>query len=283
MSDTLTLKIGKLVNQAENAGTEAEAAVFMAKAQKLATQYSIDLARARHATIAKEKTTPITRTVTLGERRTRGLNTYVELIDGIARANGLKVLVFADSTRVQLLGYEEDIDVTEALYASLLTQMVHACEVYKKTGDWKQDTVTKTKRTWDSYWAEWDYVDVEVPVSWLSARLDFQNAYARRVRTRLWQAKVEAEMAAVAVDTLGVDDITTVEQDAATIGTELVLREKSKEVEAYFRTVHKGRGTWRGCRDNVASNAAYNAGREAANSAKISRNAEIGRRGAISA
>ena len=55
-------RIAALLNQAENAGTEAEAAVFMEKAQALATLRGIDLARARSHTKGKESTTPIHRT-----------------------------------------------------------------------------------------------------------------------------------------------------------------------------------------------------------------------------
>ena len=47
MNDEMTRKIGKLLAQSEKAGTEAEAAVFLAKAQALSTQYSVSLALAR--------------------------------------------------------------------------------------------------------------------------------------------------------------------------------------------------------------------------------------------
>lgn len=65
-------RIAKLLNQAENAANEAEAAAFMEKAQQLATTYSVDLAKARHVTKSKERTLPEQRTVVIGERGTKG-------------------------------------------------------------------------------------------------------------------------------------------------------------------------------------------------------------------
>lgn len=184
-------KIAKLLNQAENAGTEAEAAVFMAKAQQLASTHSIDLARARHATIEKQRTKPVQRTIHIGERGSRGLRTLVDLYLGIADANDVKCTIAHDATRVYGVGFAEDIDVSEALFASLQVQQANALAEFKKDASWKEEKVWHEgkQRGWD--WTPGSYK----PQTWLTARLNFQEAYAGRIRMRLMSAKVDAQRA----------------------------------------------------------------------------------------
>ena len=176
-------KIAKLLNQAENAATEAEAAVFMAKAQQLATTHSVDLAHARHATKVKERTVPVQRTIHIGDRGARGLRTLVDLYLGIAAANDITCTIAHNATKVYACGFAEDIDVSEALFASLLTQQAKAADEFKRSGAWLEEKV------WSD--TSWGYK----PQTWLTARLNFQEAFASRVGTRLWQAKHEAERA----------------------------------------------------------------------------------------
>jgi hypothetical protein len=179
-------RIAKLLNQAENAGTEAEAAVFMEKAQQLATVHSIDLARARHATKDKERTVPVQRTIHIGERGSRGLRTITDLYLGIAAANDIRCTIAHDATRVYAVGFAEDIDISEALFASLQVQQASALDVFKKAGEWKNETVYhEAKSYWDS--GTWK------PQTWLTARLNFQDAYASRIRGRLHAAKWDEE------------------------------------------------------------------------------------------
>lgn len=180
-------RIAKLLNQAENAGTEAEAAAFMEKAQQLATIHSVDLAKARHATKDKERTVPEQRTVHIGEARTRGLRTLVDLYLGIANANDITCTIAHNATRVYAIGFKEDLDVAEALYASLVTQQAKAAEDFKRHGDWEQEKVW-VDRYRDGYW-DGGYR----PQSWLTARLNFQDAYASRIRHRLFVSKMEQE------------------------------------------------------------------------------------------
>lgn len=208
MTNNITELVGKLLAQAEGAGTEAESEIFMAKAQKLATQYSVDLALARHATEVKHRTVPVTRRVTLGERGTRGLNTLVELITNIGTAQGVQSTIAHNSTFVNFFGFAEDIDITEALFASLAVQMVKASEEFKATGEWKQDTTYRPGRyryvdyetgkpcSRHNYRAEQEWVDGGYkPINWLSARLDFQQAFAVKVGHRLIIARNEAQVA----------------------------------------------------------------------------------------
>lgn len=183
MSDMLE-RIAKLLNQAENAGTDAEAAVFMAKAQTLATTYSVDLAKARHATKAKERTVPIQRDIYIGKAGTKGLRTLVDLYLGIAAANDIRVTIAHNATRVYGVGFAEDLDIAEALYASLVTQQAKFADEFKKQGDWREEKVyIESYDRWGWKTGEWKQQ------TWLTARLNFQDAFASRIRTRLREAK----------------------------------------------------------------------------------------------
>lgn len=284
--DSHTEKIAKLLNQAERAGTEAEGATFLAKAQELATLYSIDLARARHATVAKQRSTPVQRTITLGVRGTRGLNTLVSLFQGVAHANDLKFNIAHNSTYVIAFGFAEDIDVAEALFASLTVQMANAAAEYKKRGDWREETVYQPgdyeyyristgQKVSKSYGQRWAYVSEDIaqrwvegtykPIGWLSARLDFQAGFAQRVAQRLAAAKQDAEDRAALHDALADD----------TVGTELVLADKRDAVEDFYAATSRARGSYRGYRRAVSA-AAIDAGRAAGERARLSRSTEVG-------
>jgi hypothetical protein len=283
-NQSLTEKIAKLLNQAENAGTEAEASVFMQKAQEMATLYSIDLAKARHITVAKEKTTPVQRTITLGVRGTRGLNTLVELFRGIASANDVTMNIAHNSTYVIAFGFAEDIDVAETLFASLSVQMAAAAAEYRKDGSWKTETVYRPGRYrkptkaeiaeghayWRSIWEEGDYV----PMSWLSARLDFQEGFARRVGVRLFDAKMAAERAAKTADMTAAAEAAAAIDEGST-GTALVLVEKREAISAFYKKHSNARGSYKGGRQ-VSSSQALGAGRAAGDRARLSNSTGIG-------
>lgn len=181
-------RIAKLLNQAENAGTDAEAAVFMAKAQTLATTHSVDLAKARHATKAKERTVPVQRDIYIGKAGTKGLRTLVDLYLGIARANDIKCTIAHNATRVYGVGFAEDLDIAEALYASLVTQQAKFADEFKREGSWREEKVfVESSDRWGWKTGEWKNQ------TWLTARLNFQDAFASRIRTRLYEAKRDEE------------------------------------------------------------------------------------------
>jgi hypothetical protein len=181
MTTTTLERIAKLLNQAENAGTEAEAATFMAKAQSMATMYSVDLAKARHATKAKERTVPEQRSMHIGKSGSRGLRTLVDLYLGIARANDIKCTIAHNATYVYGVGFAEDLDIAEALYASLVTQQAKAADDFKRNGDWREEKIWVETGGWSG--GEYK------PQTWLTARLNFQDAFASRVGARLSDAK----------------------------------------------------------------------------------------------
>lgn len=265
-------RIAKLLNQAENAGTEAEAAAFMEKAQQLATVYSVDLAKARHATKAKERTVPVQRTIVIGEPRSRGLRTLVDLYLGIANANDIKVTIAHNATRVYAVGFKEDLDISEALYASLVTQQAKAVDYFKRHGEWKNEKVWIESSNWG--YGGWK------PQTWLTARLNFQEAFASRIRNRLATAKYEEEERLKAEDT-----VQETEAIDSAPGAALVLVEKREAVaEAYAPLLRQARGSYRGGTSGASSDSGRSAGRAAADKARLGGNASIGgARGAIGA
>lgn len=190
-------RIAALLNQAEGTDNAAEREAFMKKAQQLATIHSLDLARARSHTRSKENSTPIQRTITVGEQREHGRLVRIDLILGISHANDVKMTISHNRTRVYAHGFEEDIDAMEALYASLVVQMADEAEKFLDKGEWKKDTVYRKKRVKvesyyygrDSYEDQWGYY----PVPKQTARGEFQSAFASQIETRLMLAKREAE------------------------------------------------------------------------------------------
>jgi hypothetical protein len=199
-------RIAALLNQAEGTDNAAEREAFMKKAQQLATIHSLDLARARSHTRSKENSTPVQRTITVGERREHGRLVRIDLILGISHANDVKMTISHDRTRVYAHGFEEDINAMEALYASLVVQMADEAEKFLDKGEWKQDTVYRKKRVkvgekcsynrWGEYRGmvpeyedEWGHY----PVPKQTARGEFQSAFASQIETRLMLAKREAE------------------------------------------------------------------------------------------
>src|SRR5882757_2042928 len=206
--DKMLARIAALLRQAEKTDNAHEAEAFMAAAQRLATTTSIDLAVARaHAATRSPAQVPVQRTITIGEAGTRGLRTYVQLFVVIAAANDLKCDVASNSTFVYAYGFEEDIDATHALYASLVMQMVKASEGYIGTGQHR-------------------------PTPTITARLNFQLAFGARVGQRLSDAREEAKNEA----TKGRD---------RQPGTTIALRNKDIELKSFYRVASKARGTWR--------------------------------------
>src|SRR5258707_12908828 len=162
-------RIARLLRQAEGTDNQHEAEAFMAAAQRLATATSIDLALARaHADKRTKAQAPVQRTITIGNAGARGLRTYVQLFTVIAHANDVKCDVASNSTFVYAYGFAEDIDATHALYASLVMQMVKASEAYIGSGQHR-------------------------PTPTITARLNFQLAYAARVGQRLADAREEGK------------------------------------------------------------------------------------------
>ncbi|WP_280397170.1 DUF2786 domain-containing protein [Nocardia carnea] len=241
VSDRLLTRIGGLLRQAESTDNEHEAEAFMAAAQRLATRSSIDLAVARTHTRDRERgATLIQRMIPIGEPGRKGLRTYVQLFVAIADANDVRCDVARTSTQVYAYGFAADIDVCEALYSSLLVQMVQASDRYIKSGAYRSATMERVvverrrgrrvRRV------------VRVPVAGVTARLNFQMAFAARIGARLAAAKAEVQRAATTRDLHAAEPIS--EEQAA--GTALALRGKELELADFYSRNSEARGTWRG-------------------------------------
>ncbi|EFV11818.1 DUF2786 domain-containing protein [Segniliparus rugosus] len=211
--DRSLAKVAALLRQAEGTDNAHEAEAFLAAAQRLATAASIDLALARaHSSDKAKRASPVQRTVSIGERGARGLRTYVALFSNIGLANQVKCDVSHDSTYVLVYGFAEDVDATEALYASLVVQMAKSCEAYLASG-------------------------AHHPTPKITARLNFQLAFAGRIGARLMEARAEAERQARQ------DERGRSRREAGS--TELVLRGKELELVDFYRKTSKARGSWR--------------------------------------
>ena len=256
-------RIAGLLAKAEATDNEHEAEAFMELAQKLSTLHSIDLAKARAHTRNKQNVAPIQRTITMGARGTKGLSTFVYLFMGIGRANDVKMNVAHNSTAVYAFGFPEDIEATETLFRSLVVQMVEAAQAFRKSGEWKNDLVWHEDRYgWGSY---------RKPVTWLTARINFQQAYAERIGSRLIMARRDAEAESRREDQQVVSDA---EVNGAP-GTDLVLADKRRSVADYYAATSRARGAYRGGTTRVSS-ISRDAGRRAANSARFSGQGAIG-------
>lgn len=232
-------RIAALLRQAEGTDNPHEAEAFMAAAQRLATATSIDLAVARsHSAKREAAQAPTQRTITIGEPGTKGLRTYVQLFAVIAAANDVRCDVASNSSFVYAYGFPEDLDTTHALYASLVVQMVRACDAYLATGAHK-------------------------PTPTITARLNFQLAYGARIGQRLAAARDEAKKAAE-------------EDQQSAPGTALALRNKELELVDHYRRTSKARGTWYAARANAGySSAARRAGDRAAKHARLGTSPEL--------
>ena len=234
----------------------------MAAAQRLATGSAIDLAMARaHNASAERRAAPTQRLITIGEFGKRGLRTYAQLFLAIAAANDVQCDIAQTSTVIYAYGFAADIDVCEALYASLLFQMVRDSDAYIRSGAYRSETTVRTvveRRGLQRVSSQ-----VRKPVAGVTARLNFQTAYAARIGARLAETKKETVRAAIA---------------GSAAGTALVLRNKDIELKDYYSSNSKARGTWRGGSRATSghSNHARQAGDRAARSARLGQLPEIG-------
>ncbi|ADG99394.1 conserved hypothetical protein [Segniliparus rotundus DSM 44985] len=238
-------RVAALLRQAEGTDNEHEAEAFLAAAQRLATAASIDLALARtHSAGQAKSAAPQQRTVLVGERGSKGLRTYVALFSNIGRANRVQCDVARDATYLIAFGFPEDIDATEALYASLMVQMAKSCASYLASG-------------------------AHHPTPKITARLNFQLAFADRIGARLMAAREEAErQARKAERAAGASLFERGFRRASS--TELALSNKELELADFYRQTSKARGSWRA----VSSGSAWcarsqRAGERAGSSARI--------------
>jgi hypothetical protein len=288
VSDILT-KISKVLAQAEADGvTPEEAEAFFKAAQALGTKYNIDLAVARqHTQQAQRREEPIKRSLRFEAARNTKKH-FVNLYHTIAQVNDLRINIYGDSNGVIAFGFPSDIDVTDAIFASVSAHMVEQANAYLKTGEYKNETETRYQRYKEfenvvpySYRARYDYDKqayytweerlVTKPIDGRTARANFYSAYTSQIGRRLREAQREAKQQVVA------------ESSDQGAGTELALIEKATEVNDYYKKTSDARGSWNGPSSGGYSSSASSAGRSAAQSARLGGSTAVGGSKAIGA
>jgi hypothetical protein len=225
MTDKTLTKIAGLLRKAESTDNQHEADAFMQAAQRLATLASVDLAVARSHTTARERrATPTQQEVLIGESGKRGLRTYVELYLSIARANDVRCDIARDSTRVFAYGFNTDLETVGALYRSLVIQMVRSSDEFIKSGRYAEELVER----WSDARRRWEVR----PVHPMTARVNFQRAFAARIGRRLSAAR-----------TVATEEVAAARPAA---GVALALRDKDIEISDLYQAKSTARGHWRG-------------------------------------
>lgn len=260
--DRMLTRIGGLLRKAESTDNEHEAEAFLTAAQRLATRSSIDLAVARaHIAGRERRPTPVQRIIPIGEPGKRGLRTYVQLFVAIASANDVRCDVARTSTQVYAYGFDSDINACEALYTSLLVQMVRASDQYIKSGAYRSATVEKV--VVEKRWGRQVRRRVQAPLAGVTARLNFQMAFAARIGQRLAAVKAEVEAEALPAGRMAT-------------GTALALRDKEIQLADFYSRTSEARGTWRGPQASAGhSAAARQAGDRAGKAARIGTSPEL--------
>jgi hypothetical protein len=126
-------KITKLLAMAEGSPVQAEAETFMAKAQALMTQHSIELTMLRAK--GEKRGEPIREQIKVAKTWFRP---DVTLCGGIARANDCRIYYtspysFDSHGLVTIVGFPEDIENVKLLYGSLLIQLARFTRGMKST------------------------------------------------------------------------------------------------------------------------------------------------------
>ncbi|HEU4674994.1 MAG TPA: DUF2786 domain-containing protein [Motilibacteraceae bacterium] len=273
-------RIAALLTKAERTDNPHEAEAFLAKAQQLATTHSIDLALARSRTArAEAREQPESRTITVGEPGKRANKHLIALFSAVARSNDVVLDVAANSTYVIAYGMPSDIEVVQAMWASLATQMTAAAGAYLSTGRWRGETYwRKSRDRWSGGWEQ-------APHSAQSARAAFYTAFVPRIAERLTAAREQAmrdsdAARSPAAVSDGASETGPAGEPAST-SAELVLRRKHEEVRAFHAHRSQARGTWRGYSGSahVGGGSATSAGRAAASRARLGSATGIGGEG----
>lgn len=270
-NDKMLTRIGNLLRQAEGTDNQSEADAFTEAAQRLATTHSVSLELARTAAGARDKTAvPITRTSTIGKRGKKGLRTYVGLMSAIANTNSVRLDIATNSTFVIQYGFESDVNTVDALYASLVVQMVKASELYLRSGEWKNTRIHRLVAYRDEYGRRYQQWEARTP-NRLQARIEFQVGYAVRIGKRLAAAREQATRDIDATN--GVGDT----RSAGAPSAELVLKGKDVAVNDHYKKVSPARGSYRAnSRSTTYGQAARDAGAAAADKAQIGEQVALG-------
>lgn len=232
MSDKLLERIGALLDKAERTDSPAEAHALAEKAQRLATLHAVDpdmaVAQRRQR---RHREQPEQRQVGIGPSGKPANRHLVNLYWAVAHANGVMVNVARNSSYVIGFGFPTDLDVVQALYASLAHQMVSAANTAIAEGRHREDVYWSPRaQRWRS--------DARV------FRRSFYEAFTAEVAQRLQRARDEA---AEEADARHGDAEADSGADGGG-GAQLVLAQRQDEVAAFYQRASTARGTWQGNR-----------------------------------
>lgn len=221
MSDALD-RLSKLVSQADRAANDHEREAFMKAAEKMSAKIGVDLAVARAHTVNKEKREePTEKTIKVNSFGARPIHrtAMMDLWLSIADAQGIQCTISRDNYYAFAYGFPSDIELAETLFGMASFQMVSEADAAVKRGDQKFVI---------------DEVNRKIGLDGRIYRRNFYQGFTRKVSARLYEARQEAIR----------------EADAESGGgTELVLRDKAREVSDFYaeKTKHLSlRGTYKG-------------------------------------
>lgn len=243
MLDTLS----KLLNQAENAATQAEADAFFAKAQEIATLHAISLEQARaHTAASQKRESPTHEQITIGQPRQHVNSHLCLLATAVGQANSLRTNLASNNTFVIWFGLPSDIDTAVVLLQSIAHQMVRAADAFVRGRSWVDELDRETR----------------APMTAQKARKSYYTTYVGVISRRLMTARKDAEQ--------------QYDQATSAGSAELVLRGKEVEVRDYYRQNSTARGNWRGHNASFASSTAARRATQDASRARLEAPREIG-------
>ncbi len=223
MLDTLS----KLLNQAENAATQAEAEAFFAKAQEIATLHAISLEQARaHTAKSQKREEPTQKQIVVGEPRQHVNSHLCLLAAAVGEANSLRTNLASNNTFIIWFGLPSDIETAHALLQSIAHQMVRGADAFVRGRSWEDEFDRESHG----------------PMTARKARKSYYTTYVRVIGQRLMTARRDAEQ--------------EYDRTAQAGSAELVLRGKEVEVRDYYRQNSTARGVWKGQNASFASSQA---------------------------
>lgn len=229
-------RIAKLLAKAEAASTQAEAEIYFAKAQELATIHQISLAEAAaHHPDQKKKSVLTHRTIQIGKPGKQVNSHLVWLFSTIANSNDVTINIAHNSTYVVAFGHSDDIDTVELMWSRIAPTMIKLGEKYLATDEWRGETVYRAKRVKSPYWGYdevWDYY----PITKQSARASYYTGFRQALGDRLAKQRQDTVKAAQKAHDDADDGIST----------DLVLADKKALVQDYYKANSTARGSYRG-------------------------------------
>lgn len=178
-------RITRLLALAGGTSHPDEAETAMRRAQLLAARHNVDLAYVEANLEAEERPIPQERVVTIGKARSAAVRDAVALLGCITEAHNVRFFVHTGKdVFVTMIGFPRSLDLVEALFESLLMQMMSSADEYLRT------------RTKHEMRTDWSGQQVKVHIHGKTARKNFNQSFIAAVESRLEEAQAEAEASA---------------------------------------------------------------------------------------